>query len=99
MKIIVGIVTALLFSSLLIWSIEHDYSALQLLVGFTAFILPVVFFSGIKGNASIFSVLTYTILCLYMAYKWESYNVYIGNLLAIIVGFPIHFFKVRKVGI
>lgn len=98
MKIIIGIITALLFSSLLIWSIEHDYSILQLIVGFSAFILPVVFFSGIQGNVSIFLVLTFTILCLYMTYKWEYYNVYMGNLLAIIVGFPIHFFKVGKVG-
>lgn len=98
MKVTIGIITAILFSFLLIWSVEHDYSMWQLLVGFTAFILPTIFFSEIKGNIYIFMMLTFTILFLYMTYKWEYYNVYVGNLLAIIVGFPIHYFKVKKVG-
>lgn len=98
MKLIIGIITAILFSCLLIWSIEHKYSILQLIVGFLAFILPVIFFSAIRGNSTAFLLLTYTILFLYLSYKWEYYNVYLGIIMAIIVGFPIHYFKVRKVG-
>jgi hypothetical protein len=95
MKLLIGVITALLFCSVLIWSIEHDYSLLQMSLGFSVFILPVVFFSAIKGNTSIFLLLTFNILFIYLAYKGGYYHVYMGLLLAIIVGFPIHYFKVR----
>jgi hypothetical protein len=97
MKFIIGIITAILFCGVLIWSIEQGYSILQVIFGFIVFLLPVVFLSAIKGNVSIFSMLSFAIVFVYLSYKWEFYHVYAGILLAIILGFPIHYYKVRNV--
>ena len=96
MKLVTGIITALLFSAVIIWSIEKEYSFLQMLVGFLCFILPIIFFSGIKNNVAVFIILTVAILFGYLSYKWEYNHVWAGILLAFILGFPIHYFRVRK---
>ena len=97
MKFIIGIITAVLFCGVFIWSIEQGYSLWQMTVGFTVFLLPVIFLSTIRANASVFAMLSFTILFIYLCYRWEYYHVYAGILMAIIVGFPIHYYRVRKV--
>lgn len=97
MKFLIGIITALLFCLVIIWSVEHNYSFYEIMFGFIAFVFPVIFFSSIKSNASIFIFLTFSILVLYLSYRWSFYHVFIGLVLAVILGWPIHFFKVRKI--
>jgi len=97
MKFIIGIITAVLFCGVFIWSIEHGYSMWQMTVGFTVFLLPIIFLSAVRGNSSVFAMLSFTILFVYLSYRWEYFHVFAGILLAIIVGFPIHYYKVRKV--
>jgi hypothetical protein len=67
-----------------------------MLVGFLCFILPIIFFSGINNNTAVFILLTSAVFFAYVTYKWEFYDVWTGVLLAIILGFPLHYFRVRK---
>jgi hypothetical protein len=96
MKLIVGILTALLFSGVLIFSIEKELSFFQIGTGFSLFILPIIFFSSFKNNASVFIGILCSILFSYVSIKWGYYSTFIGVLLAFILGFPIHYYRVRK---
>jgi hypothetical protein len=96
MKLLIGSITAVLFSAVVIWSIEQSYSFWQLLTGFVCAILPIVFFSGIRNNVAVFIILSVAIIFGYLSFKWEYNHVWVGILLAFILGFPIHFFRVRK---
>lgn len=96
MKLLIGSVTAVLFSAVVIWSIEHSYSFWQLLTGFVCAILPIVFFSGIRNNVAVFIILSVAIIFGYLSFKWEYNYVWVGILQAFILGFPIHFFRVKK---
>jgi hypothetical protein len=96
MKLIIGILTAVLFSGILILSIENGCSLRQVLFGFAVFVFQIIFVSEIKNNSRIFVALVFSILFAYLNIKWVYYSTFIGVLLAIIVGFPIHYFVVRK---
>jgi hypothetical protein len=96
MRLVVGIITAVLFCGVIIWSIEHSYSFWEILVGFISAILPIVLLSAIRSNVAVFFVLSFAILLGYFSYKFEHYSVGIGVILALIVGIPIHYFRVRK---
>ncbi len=96
MKIIIGTLTALLFSGILIFSIENDCSFIQIAFGFVIFLFPIIFVSEIKTNSRVFNALVFLILFAYLNIKWGYYSTFIGVLLAIILGFPIHYFMVRK---
>ncbi|MEN9914522.1 MAG: hypothetical protein RL528_1277 [Bacteroidota bacterium] len=95
MKLLIGSITAVLFSAVVIWSIEQSYSFWQLFTGFVCAILPIVFFSGIRNNVAVFKILSVAIIFGYLSFKWEYNNVWAGILLAFILGFPIHYYKVR----
>jgi hypothetical protein len=96
MKIIIGTLTALLFSGILIFCIENDCSFIQIAFGFVIFLFPIIFVSEIKTNSRVFNALVFLILFAYLNIKWGYYSTFIGVLLAIILGFPIHYFMVRK---
>lgn len=96
MKLIIGTLTALLFSGILIFSIEIGYSIKQMALGFTVFVFPMIFVSEIKTNSRIFVALVFSILFAYLNIKWGYYSTFIGVLLAIIVGFPIHHFVIKN---
>lgn len=96
MKLLIGSITAVLFSTVVIWSIEQSYSFWQLLTGFVCAILPIVFFSGIRNSVAVFILLSVAIIFGYLSFKWEFQHVWAGILLALILGFPIHYFRVRK---
>jgi hypothetical protein len=96
MKLVIGVITAVLFSAVIIWSIEQAYSFWQISIGFVCSILPIIFFSGIKNNVAVFILLTAAIIFGYLSFKWEFPHVWAGILLAFILGFPIHYYRVRK---
>jgi hypothetical protein len=96
MKLVIGVITAVLFSAVIIWSIEQAYSFWQIFTGFMCAILPIVFFSGIKNNVAVFILLTAAIIFGYLSFKWQYNDAWAGILLAFILGFPIHYFRVRK---
>ncbi len=96
MKLFVGTITALLFSGILIFSIENSCSFTQIGFGFIIYLFPIIFVSEIKTNSRVFSSLVFSILFAYLNIKWGYYSTFIGVLLAIIVGAPIHYYVVRK---
>jgi len=96
MKLIAGTVTSLLFSAVIIWSVEQAYSFWQVTLGFVSSILPIIFFSGIRNNVAVFIFLTAAILFGYLTFRWEFTNVWAGIILALILGFPIHYLRVKK---
>jgi hypothetical protein len=49
MKLIVGVTIALLFSGILIFSIENDCSLIQIVFGFVVYLIPIIFVSEIKN--------------------------------------------------
>lgn len=95
MKLIIGIVVSLIFTALIIWSIENHYSFWQIFIAFISFIAPAIFLSSIKNNVGVFLLLTFTFLFIYFVYKYEFKDVWVGISLALIIGFPIHYYKVR----
>jgi hypothetical protein len=96
MKLIIGAITALLFSGIFIFSIENDCSFIQIAFGFVVFLIPIIFVSEIKNNSRVFAAVVFSILFAYLTIKWGYYSTFIGVLQAIIVGFPIHYFVVRN---
>ena len=96
MKLIVGVIIALLFSGILIFSIEYDCSLIQIAFGFVVFLIPIIFVSEIKTNSRVFTALVFSILFAYLNIKWGFYSTFIGVLLATIVGLPIHHFVIKN---
>lgn len=96
MKLTIGILTSVLLSGIIIFSIENNYNIKQLLFGFAVFVFPIIFVSEIKSNSRIFVALVFSIFFAYLNIKWGYYSTFIGVLLAIIVGAPIHYYVVRK---
>ncbi len=96
MKLLVGILTALIFSGILIFSIENDCSITQIAFGFVVFLIPIIFVSEIKTNSRVFTALVFSILFTYLNIKWGFYSTFIGVLLATIVGLPIHYFVIKN---
>jgi len=96
MKLIVGVTIALLFSGILIFSIENDCSLIQVVFGFVVYLIPIIFVSEIKNNSRVFVVLVFSILFAYLNIKWGFYSTFIGVLLATIVGLPIHYFVIKN---
>lgn len=96
MKLLVGILTELIFSGILIFSIENDCSLIQIAFGFVVFLIPIIFISEIKTNSRVFAALVFSILFAYLNIKCGFYSTFIGVLLATIIGLSIHYFVVRN---
>lgn len=96
MKLIVGVIIALLFSGIFIFPIEYDCSLIQIAFGFVVFLIPIIFVSEIKNNSRVFTALVFSILFAYLNIKWGFYSTFIGVLLATIVGLPIHHFVIKN---
>jgi hypothetical protein len=96
MKYIIGILTAIISSGIIIWSVENQYSFAQIVTGFFCFITPIIFLSAFKSNASMYVLISSLVLFSYLSYKLGYYNTYVGVLLATIIGLPIHYFVVRN---
>jgi len=96
MKLFVGLITALLFSGTLLFSIENNCSLTLMTLGFLVYIIPEIFISEIKNNSRFFIALTFSIIFVYVNVKWGYYSTFIGVLLAFFVGIPIHYFVVKN---
>jgi hypothetical protein len=96
MKFFIGILTAVLFAGTLILSFENNCSLPQIVFGFVVYLIPIILFSEIKSNSRIFVALAFSILFVYLNLKWEYYSTFVGVILAFILGFPIHYFRVRN---
>jgi hypothetical protein len=95
MKLKIGFIVSLIFTALIIWSIENQYCFWQIFIAFISFIVPTIFLSALKNNVAFFFLLTFTILFVYLSYKYGFTDVWVGLALAFTLGFPIHYYKVR----
>ena len=96
MKNIVGIIVAILVSSILIFSYENGRSLLQILSGFLFFVIPFTFISSFNSNFSSFLLVLFSIFFGYFSYKLDYYDLWIGVILAAIIGFTIYYFRIKK---
>jgi hypothetical protein len=91
----IGIVTAIIFMGLIIYSIEDDRSIFQMIFGFTVFILPFTFFSSFDSKIMSFILASVTILFGYIVYKFGYHDVWIGIVQAMLIGGAIYYYRIR----
>lgn len=91
----IGIVAAIIFMGLTIYSIEDDRSILQMIVGFIVFIFPFTFFSSFASKIMSFLLASVTILFGYIVYKLGYHDVWIGIVQAMLIGGAIYYYRIR----
>lgn len=94
-KVLFGILFAVLFCGIIIYSIESHRSFLQILAGFCTFFIPFVFISSYnsRGGAFIFSFVI--IMVGYFVTRYFYHDFWIGVLLAGLLGGAIFYFRIR----
>lgn len=95
-KTITGIIIGVLFSGLLIYSINEGYSLMQVFVGFILFIIPATFLSSFKSRKASFVLTFVAILFIYVCYKYNYTNTWSGVAMALTLGLPLYYLKVRN---
>tara|TARA_B100000780_G_scaffold267583_1_gene224800 strand:+ start:2973 stop:3308 length:336 start_codon:yes stop_codon:yes gene_type:complete len=96
MKNVLGIIVAFLVSTILIFSYEEGRSLLQILFGFLFFIIPFTFIASFNSNFWSFIIIIFSIFFGYFSYKLDYYDLWIGVVLAAIIGLSIYFFRIKK---
>jgi len=96
-NIFVGIIAAILVFGLIVFAIETKKSLLQALVGFGLFVIPFTFLSSFKSKVSSFILALITLIILYTCYKFGYTDIWIGVLMAGIIGGSAFYFRVNKV--
>lgn len=91
----IGIVAAIIFMGLIIYSIEDDRSILQMIIGFIVFIFPFTFFSSFASKTMSFILVSVTILFGYIVYKLGYHDVWIGIVQAMLIGGAIYYYRIR----
>ena len=95
-KTFIGVVIALIFSGLIILSIENDYSSSQIFIGFIVFIIPSIFLSSFKSTALSIILTVICVLFVYFSIHFKFYNTWVGVLMALTIGLPIYYYRVRN---
>jgi predicted membrane protein len=93
---IVGFLISVLICGILIFSIEKNYSFLQIIIGFIVYILPSIFITSLQSKLTVFLISSSTIMLGFLSYKYQFYEVWVGVLEAIIIGRAINFYKIRN---
>lgn len=91
----IGTVAAIIFMGLIIYSIEDDRSILQMILGFSVFIIPFIFLSSFTSKIMSFISASITILFGYIIYKFGYPDVWIGIVQAMIIGGAIYYYRIR----
>jgi len=95
-KTLTGLAIGIIFSGLLIYSISESYSLMQVFTGFILFIFPAVFLSSFKSRSGSFLLTFIVILFSYLCFKYHFVDTWPGVLMALILGFPLYFLKVKE---
>ena len=96
-KIILGSIVALLSFGIIVFVIETDKSFLQLAIGFIVFIFPITFISSFESTASVFLLVLFTLLFIYLGiYKYEYFDTLFGILLAAIIGGALSYYRIQE---
>lgn len=92
---LIGFLISVITCGLLIFSIEKNYSFLHIFLGFGVYILPSIFITSVKSKLTTFLISTTTILLGYLSLKYQFYDVWVGVLLALLIGRTINFYKIK----
>jgi len=95
-KVLTGILVAIVFSVLIIMSIEKQYSFYQVSLGFVIYIIPAMFISSFKSRGLAFIITVVSILLAYSSYRFEWHATWVGVLMALVIGLPIYYYRIRK---
>jgi len=93
---LIGILAAILIGGLIIYSIEDERSLLQILTGFGICIVPFSFLSSFFSKVASFILALFFILLGYLAFKMEFYDVWIGIIMAAVIGGATFYFRINK---
>jgi hypothetical protein len=94
-KVLFGILYAILFCALIIYSIENHKSLPQILAGFFIFFIPFVFISSYNSRGGAFIFTFFLIMIGYIVSKYFYHDFWIGVLLAALSGGAIFYFRIR----
>ncbi len=95
-NILIGIVTAVIVVGLFIFTIETKRSLIQLFIGCALFLIPIMFLSSFNSKVGSFVFAFFSLIILYVCYKFGFYDLWIGALIAAIIGGNVFYFRVRK---
>lgn len=96
-KTLIGVLIGLIFSGLLIYTINENYNLLQVFLGFAIYIFPSIFLSSFKSRTSSIIITIVTMLFIYITYKYHFTDSWTGVFMAFTLGIPIYYFKIRKI--
>ena len=95
-NVLIGVLAAIVIGGLIIYSIEDDRSLLQILSGFAICIVPFTFLSSFFSKVTSFILVLAFILLGYLAFKMEYYDVWIGVVMAAVIGGATFYFRINQ---
>ena len=95
--IAIGGLAAILVAGIIIYSIETERSLLQIFIGFAIFVLPITFLSSYFSKIGSFVFVFISIIIVYLASKYMLRDIWLGAILAMIIGGSAFYFRVNKV--
>ncbi len=90
-----GLSISVITCGILIFSFEKGFSFIQILLGFGVYILPSIFVTSFQSKLTVFIISTTTILLGYFSFKNQFYEIWVGVLLALLIGRTINFYKIK----
>jgi len=95
-NVLIGVLAAIVIGGLIIYAIEDDRSLLQILSGFVICIVPFTFLSSFFSKVASFILALSFILLGYLAFKMEYYDVWIGVVMAAVIGGATFYFRINQ---
>jgi hypothetical protein len=92
---LIGLLISVITCGILIFSFEKEFSFLQILLGFVVYILPSIFVTSFQSKLTVFIISTTTILLGYFSFKNQFYEIWVGVILALLIGRTINFYKIK----
>lgn len=92
---LIALLISVITCGILIFSFEKEFSFLQILLGFVVYILPSIFVTSFQSKLTVFIISTTTILLGYFSFKNQFYEIWVGVLLALLIGRTINFYKIK----
>lgn len=95
-NVLIGVLAAIVIGGLIIYAIEDDRSLLQILSGFAICVVPFTFLSSFFSKVASFILALSFILLGYLAFKMEYYDVWIGIVMAVVIGGATFYFRINQ---
>lgn len=95
-NLLIGIILSVIICGFIIFSIENNYSFLQIIVGFLIYIFPSIFITSLHSKLTAFLLSSTIVMLGYFSYKYQFYDIWVGVLEALIIGRAINFYKIKN---